>query len=250
MNKFIFLFLLLVSGFTYSKCIPLTDNNEEYKRLFKMSYMNLRGDNKGIAENLNHGEGYYDNYAKGYMYLVGKNTLKDYTLAEKYLLKSAQYCFSPAHYSLGYLYYLQGNTEKAMKWFLSARELGDNLAAHQLAIMYKKENKPEEMLENLLFADSHDFTPSITELGVQYYDGSLLKKDLNKAFIFFERAALRNDPLAQNNVGWMYEHGEGTQKDIDKAKYWYQIALDNGYELANQNLKRVNVAAKSNGGSI
>lgn len=45
------------------------------------------------------------------------------------------------------------------------------------------------MMENLLFADSNSFTPSITELGVIYYDGTLVKKDLQKAFDYFERAA-------------------------------------------------------------
>ncbi|MCH4243162.1 tetratricopeptide repeat protein [Acinetobacter gerneri] len=96
------------------------------------------------------------------------------------------------------------------------------------------------MLENLSFSENNDFTPSITEFGVQYYDGVLLNRDFNKAFIYFERAALRNDPLAQNNLGWMYEHGEGTEKDINKAKYWYQLAAAQGHIKAINNLKLLN----------
>lgn len=96
------------------------------------------------------------------------------------------------------------------------------------------------MMENLLFAESNGFTPSITELGVIYYDGTLVEKDLQKAFEYFKRSALKNDPLAQNNLGWMYEHGEGTEINIEKAEYWYRIASENGFELATKNLNKLN----------
>lgn len=121
--------------------------------------------------------------------MIEKDRLKNYELAEFYLNKSANYCFSPAHYSLDYLYYLQGDLISAKKWFISAKKLGDNLAAHLLGSIYKNEKESEKMMENLLFADSNSFTPSITELGVIYYDGTLVEKDLQKAFDYFERAA-------------------------------------------------------------
>jgi len=125
------------------------------------------------------------------------------------LKKSAKYCFSPAHYSLGYLYHIAGELEDSKKWFLSAQNLGDSLAAYQLGLIYKKENNTEKMLESLELSARNDFTPSITELGVQFYDGDLVKRDFIKAFKYFEKAAFKNDSLAQNNLGWMYEKGEG-----------------------------------------
>lgn len=206
----------------------------------EISYYSLQGNYKKVSEFVNGFKvEYYKNYALGYSYLIGKNRLKDYDLAREYLLKSAQYCFSPAHYSLGYLYYIEGDVEEAKKWFISAKDLGDNLAAHQLGIIYKKEGDSEKMLDSLHFAETNDFTPSITELGVQYYDGFLVNRDLHRAFKYFEKASLRNDPLAQNNLGWMYEYGEGTEKNIEKAEYWYRIASENGFSLATENLKRL-----------
>lgn len=53
-----------------------------------------------------------------------------------------------------------------------------------------------------------------------------------------------NDSLAQNNLGWMYEHGEGTDKNLERAKYWYKISSENGFELASENLMRFNGSHK------
>lgn len=234
-------FLLLLSQGGYSKCVSFNTLNYDEIKFSKINYFNLQGNNESLEQEISQmNDNYYKDYILGYSYLIGKNKLKNYTLAEQYLTKSALYCFSPAHYSLGYLYYIENNFEEARKWFLSAKELGDNLAAHQLAIIYKKENNSEKMLENLYFSESHGFTPSITELGVTYYDGIFVKKDSKKAFEYFERAALKNDPLAQNNLGWMYEHGEGTEINIEKAEYWYRIASENGFELATKNLNKLN----------
>ena len=155
------------------------------KKYFDINYSVLRGDYKVVDSELHNLDDYYSNYSKGYVYLLGRNKIKNYELAEQFLKKSAKYCFSPAHYSLGYMYYIKNDLAQAKIWFESAKALGDNLAAHQMEIIYKKENNSEKMLENLLFADSNGFTPSITELGVVYYDGALVKKDLKKAFDYF-----------------------------------------------------------------
>ncbi|MFW1766613.1 tetratricopeptide repeat protein [Acinetobacter bereziniae] len=233
-----FVFFLFWSSFLNAQCINI--DGLDKNKIMEMSLYSLQGNENKIEKNIeNMKDGYYVNYYYGYSYLIGKNRLKDYELARFYLSKSANYCFSPAHYSLGYLYYLQGDLSNAKKWFISARNLGDNLAAHQLGTIYKNEKDTGKMLENLLFADSNGFTPSITELGVIYYDGTLVKKDLKKAFDYFERAAKKNDPLAQNNLGWMYEHAEGTEKNIGKSEYWYQIASENDFNLATENLKRL-----------
>ncbi|MFW2172085.1 tetratricopeptide repeat protein [Acinetobacter guillouiae] len=239
MRLYVILFFLIWSNILYAKCIKVDDLNE--KKIIIMSLYSLQGNQNKIDEDIQKmKDGYYVDYYYGYSYLIGKDRLKNYELAEFYLNKSANYCFSPAHYSLGYLYYLQGDLISAKKWFISAKELGDNLAAHLLGTIYKNEKETEKMMENLLFAESNGFTPSITELGVIYYDGTLVEKDLQKAFEYFKRSALKNDPLAQNNLGWMYEHGEGTERNIEKAEYWYRIASENGFELATKNLNKLN----------
>lgn len=229
--------MIFFSGNKYAGCLEIP--KIEPSKFTELSLYNLQGNQRGIESAIENTHEYYQSYYYGYSFLIGKNRLINYDKSEKYLKISAKYCFSPTHYSLGYLYYIENKFDEARKWFLSAKELGDNLASHQLAIMYKNEKNSEKMLENLSFAEKNDFTPSITELGVTYYDGFFVKKDLKKAFEYFERAALRNDPLAQNNLGWMYEHGEGAESNREKAEYWYKIAVENDFSLAVENLKRL-----------
>ncbi|QIZ60935.1 sel1 repeat family protein [Acinetobacter indicus] len=238
MRFFLGLFFLFFGGSIFAGCIKI--DNKIASEVFVLSLYNLQGNQKEVTRKISEmNANYYKNYYYGYSYLIGKNNLRNYELAENYLLKSAEYCFSPAYYSLGYLYYKNGNIEKAKEMYKKAKKMGDNLASHQLALIYKDEGNKSKMMEYLLYAEKNDFLPSITELGVQFYDGILISKDLDKAFFYFEKAAMKNDSLAQNNIGWMYEHGEGTSKNLEKALYWYKMAYENGFYLGEENLKRL-----------
>ena len=42
------------------------------------------------------------------------------------------------------------------------------------------------------------------------------------------RAAAQGTHQAQNNLGVMYEQGDGVTKDIIRAHMWYSIAVANG----------------------
>jgi len=108
------------SDILYAKCIKVDDFNE--KEIMIMSLYSLQGNQNKIDEDIKKMKGsYYVDYYDGYSYLIGKDRLKNYELAEFYLNKSANYCFSPAHYSLGYLYYLQGNLISAKNGLLRRR---------------------------------------------------------------------------------------------------------------------------------
>lgn len=235
-----FLFFLSLIKSTFA-CEKIEYSNKIKNSNFDLNILSLQGNLKKIDKVINGlPDGFYKEYILGVSFLDGKTKLVDLKEAEKHLINSAKYCFSPAHYSLGYLYYLENKLEDSKKWLLSAKKLGDSLAAYQLGLIYIKEHNPEKMLESLDFAEKTDFTPAITELGVQYYDGKIINKDLTKAFKYFEKAALRNDPLAQNNVGWMYENGEGGVKvNKEKALYWYRKAYDNGFSGAYENYSRL-----------
>lgn len=53
-----------------------------------------------------------------------------------------------------------------------------------------------------------------------------------KALRFFERAALQGYPEAQNNAGYMYINGEGTEVNLQKGLYWLTKAVNNGNKKA------------------
>ena len=57
------------------------------------------------------------------------------------------------------------------------------------------------------------------------YDGVLQNDE--EAFFYFKKAALSGHIQAQVNIGARYEVGEGTEKNYDKAKFWYSKAAYN-----------------------
>ena len=42
--------------------------------------------------------------------------------------------------------------------------------------------------------------------------------------------------VAQNNLGWMYDQGEGVAQDYQEAVRWFRLAAEQGYALAQSNL--------------
>ena len=46
------------------------------------------------------------------------------------------------------------------------------------------------------------------------------------------KAAENKDINAQFNLALLYENGEGTEKNLEKAFYWYQKVAENGHDFA------------------
>ncbi|TCJ98439.1 Sel1 repeat-containing protein [Volucribacter psittacicida] len=75
---------------------------------------------------------------------------------------------------------------------------------------------------------------SNTELAFQYYK----EKNYPKAFNYYVKAA-ETEPNPHNhiNLGYFYQNGLGTEKNIELAEYWYKQAL----RKYNSNLARINL---------
>lgn len=125
-----------------------------------------------------------------------------------------------------------------------------------------KDNHDDEALAN---ADVQNSIVNIFENGI------MVKKDINKAVYWYERAAEQGDDLALSNladilrkgsqsfpkdlerafelykrcglpyahyrVGEFYENGWGTEKNIDEAKRYYSLAYKERHPLAVKKLK-------------
>jgi TPR repeat protein len=72
--------------------------------------------------------------------------------------------------------------------------------------------------------------------GVRYLLGLGVEQNNQKAFYYFNQAAHDGDPLAQNELAFMYGVGKGTRRDYAKALTWYQKAADRGLASAQYNL--------------
>ncbi|PKC01413.1 HCP-like protein [Rhizophagus irregularis] len=69
-----------------------------------------------------------------------------------------------------------------------------------------------------------------------YHYGEGTEKNLEKAFYWYQEAAKNGDKKAMNNLGRCYYDGEGTEKNLEKAFYWYQEVAESGDKYAMNNL--------------
>ena len=69
-------------------------------------------------------------------------------------------------------------------------------------------------------------------LGVMYWHGNGIAKDLTKAAEWMLKAAAQGKMDAQFNLGVMYEYGEGVVQDSSKAAEWYLKAAIKEHSLA------------------
>lgn len=73
-------------------------------------------------------------------------------------------------------------------------------------------------------------------LGYLYEQGQGVDKNLQKAFKWYEKAAKQGYVDAQYNVATFYYTGRGVQKNLQKALYWYEQAAHYGDRNALYNL--------------
>ena len=66
-------------------------------------------------------------------------------------------------------------------------------------------------------------------MGLLYYFGQGVDQDLNLAFKYCKKAALKGSARAQNNIAFMHMRGIGTKKSYISAYAWSLIAIENGY---------------------
>ena len=72
----------------------------------------------------------------------------------------------------------------------------------------------------------------LSNLAVMFEKGDGLNKDLCAAFYWFMQAAQRQDPAAQRRVALCYAEGIGVDKNTVKAQEWLLRAAQNGDMIA------------------
>ncbi len=70
---------------------------------------------------------------------------------------------------------------------------------------------------------------ALYNIGLLYYFGKGVDKNLSLAFNYCKKAALKGLARAQNNLAFMYMKGMGTKKSYISAYAWSVIAIKNGY---------------------
>ena len=76
-------------------------------------------------------------------------------------------------------------------------------------------------------------------IGKLYLYGHGIKQDYKKAFEWFKKAAEQGNAQAEFQLGEMYEFGRGVENDDNKAFYWYKRSAKQQYSNAQYYLGRV-----------
>lgn len=73
-------------------------------------------------------------------------------------------------------------------------------------------------------------------VGVKYTEGDGVTADMEKAAVWYQKAAEKGLAPAQYRLASLYEKGRGVAKDLPKAKAWYSKAAESGNAKAMHNL--------------
>ncbi len=73
-------------------------------------------------------------------------------------------------------------------------------------------------------------------LGVMYEKGQGVPQDYKESVKWYRLSAEQGFAYAQNSLGMMYDNGEGVVQDYEQAVKWYRLAAEQGYEGAHNNL--------------
>src|SRR3954452_22862002 len=75
----------------------------------------------------------------------------------------------------------------------------------------------------------------MNRLSFYYKDGIATEKDLEKALYWFQKAAEGGLVDAMYDLALCYEDEEGIEKDLEKAFYWYQKVAESNSKIGFKN---------------
>lgn len=120
---------------------------------------------------------------------------------------------------------------------IKATIFGDTKAAYRIAeIYYGDERTIEESVRWYTSAANQGHSKAQNSLGYMYEHGEGVNKDTKTAFYWFQKAASNGNRNAQHNLAFFYYKGLGTSVDYKKAFEWYTKAASQGHLGAQNNL--------------
>ena len=177
----------------------------------------------------------------GAFYEEGAGLKRDYKKALDWYTKAARSSSNMgAQYRIGMLY-LEGKGVKqdkvqALDWLAKAAALNDVYASYQLGLLYHEGRVVQRndvhaltWFEKAVASQPNPYRDSLSKLyGVAYVPGEAYSRTI--------ATLMKRDPeiwgKAAFMAGWMYEKGIGTEKNLKKARQYYQQAVDRGNEAA------------------
>ena len=182
---------------------------------------------KAIKEKVEQGDLHYSNVL-GYAYRFGIGTKKDIEQAIKVFTPSAEQGNAMSLGHLSEIYLEQDKIEKAKPLMLKSAEKNNDMAQYNLGYSIYEAGS-EESLYWLNKAAENNNLQAIMYLASYYHN-----QDIKKAIYYYQKGAELNDSQAMLELSYLYEDGEGVEKDDKKALE----LLEEAFRL--QNLEAMN----------
>ena len=143
-------------------------------------------------------------------------------------------------------------SEEAIKWFKMAADKGDAKAMNNLGVMYQTgftsyveydedtgescilqikidiDKNSEEAIKWFKMATDKGDAKAMNNLGVMYQNGDGIDKNSEEAIKWFKMAANKGDAKAMIRLGDMYRTGDNIDKNSKEAVKWYKMTANNG----------------------
>ncbi len=183
-------------------------------------------------------------YNLGTMYESGTGVDKNYKIAMEWYRKAADQGHAAALYRVGLSYQkglgVAADREQAITWYKKAVEKGDENAKKALAelesgadVSRPPSGTPEQGavddLKQLMAKAEQGDLGAQNDLGFRYERGQGVEKNLEKAVMWYRKAADAGYALAQNNLGIMYRNGAGVEKSDEEALKWFRKSAEQGH---------------------
>ncbi len=186
-----------------------------------------------IAKAAEQGE-YRAQYHLATMYLVGlgdKDGNADEKEAFRWCKASAEQGYVEAQGMLATMYWngqgVEKDVHRAAQWYLLAADAGHPKAQHQVAVMYAT-GEGFEINSDKAFTYMHRSASQGYDLAIQ---------DLASMVKQLKDLAEQGNAAALNDVGMLYFHGVGVERDYIEAARYLKKAADKGHENAIQFLE-------------
>lgn len=127
----------------------------------------------------------------------------------------------------------QADAQNAFRWYSLSAEQGQPMAQYLLGRLYQLgylDVMPNYALAKQWYSRAKStYSPAGIALGFVY---DTIDDNYQQAQTSYQVAADLHDPVAQYNLGLMYEEGKGQAVDLAKARLLYQQAVDQGHTQA------------------
>ncbi|MCL1887159.1 MAG: sel1 repeat family protein [Betaproteobacteria bacterium] len=191
-------------------------------------------------------------YNTGTFYEDGIGVKKDFKEAFKWYQLAAKQGNPNAEFKMGWCYLkgigVEKNMDESFKWYLKSAKQGTKEAFFNVGYMYdyglgtrKNEAEAEKWYKKTISSGSNhpQYNEALYELGYKYIYSSHIEKQPKKGISLIRKAADAGYANAQGALGFEYERGLYLDKDIAKAREWYQKSAAQGNEEAKQRLQNL-----------